>query len=358
MMPGRRESRRSRLSLTRLVGRCAGWLRRSSALVRSRGIHRMLPLHRQGRQLRDRAGPVPTPAIEVAAQRVASLLRGGVPTSRVWRVLAAEPDDSRELRDALIVIEARQEAGFDASAALAEVAGPQWRVLAATWRVAEQSGATVAPVLDRFAVSMRDLAKLAEHRSVLLTGPRSTIRLVIALPPLALLLGGLLGFDPLPALATPTGLATAMAGLLLLAVGALWASALTQRVARADWVAGWEFELMAIALGSGSPPGAASLLAVDSADVARAEWVRLEGFAARGAVTALIASGQSLGTPLGPLLQAEAERRRAQALVELEQAAERLGVSVLLPLGACVLPAFVLLGVVPVLLAVLGGAGF
>ena len=37
--------------------------------------------------------------------------------------------------------------------------------------------------------------------------------------------------------------------------------------------------------------------------------------------------------------------------------AERLGVRVLLPLGACVLPAFVLLGVVPVLMAVLGGAG-
>lgn len=300
----------------------------------------------------------PTPAIEVVAQRSASLLRGGVPVSRAWQVLEADPGDSAELREALSTIQTRLGAGSGASDALAAVDGSQWRVLAATWRVAERSGAAVAPVLDRFAESMRELTKLAEHRSVLLAGPRATIRLVIALPPLALLLGGLLGFDPLPALATPAGAVTACVGLLLLVLGGLWASVLAQRVAKADWVAGWEFELMAVALSGGSPPAAASLLALDCADLARAEWVRLEGFAARGAVTAMVAAGQSLGTPLGPLLRAEAERSRAVAKVELERAAERLGVSVLMPLGVCVLPAFVLLGVVPVLLAVLGGAGF
>mgnify|MGYP000869342178 FL=1 len=85
--------------------------------------------------------------------------------------------------------------------------------------------------------------------------------------------------------------------------------------------------------------------------------MRLESLGHDGAVARAIAEAQALGTSLDPALLAEAESSRARAQADLEQAAERLGVSVLLPLGVCVLPAFILLGVVPVLLAVLDGAG-
>jgi len=264
-----------------------------------------------------------------AVQRAAALLRGGMPSGRVWRVLV-------------------EQAGSDT---------PQWRILTAAWTLAHESGAPLAETLDRLEGALRSLAKLAERRSVLLAGPRATIRLVTALPPLAAALGTALGFDPLPALRSPLGWAALVSGGLLMALGIRWSRGMARRVAEADWVAGWEFELTAIALGGGAPPREALRHVVECIDGARAEWVRIEELGPGGAVPRAIAEAGSLGAPLRPMLLGEARACRDRAQAELEGAAERLGVKVLVPLGVCVLPAFILLGVVPVLLAVLGGAG-
>jgi tight adherence protein B len=237
-----------------------------------------------------------------------------------------------------------------------EIDAPEWRVLALVWRLAEQSGAPLASTLDRFGEAMRALGRVAERREVLLAGPRSTIRLVALLPPAALLLAALLGFNPLHAFANPVGIATAAAGATLLLLGVRWASGLARRVSEADWVAGWEFELLAIGVGGGSPPQRALKQVADCVDGARVGWVRLESLGWDGPVVRVVAQAEALGTPLGPALLSEAENSRLRAQAELERAAERLGVRVLVPLGVCVLPAFVLLGVVPVLMAVVGGA--
>lgn len=68
----------------------------------------------------------------------------------------------------------------------------------------------------------------------------------------------------------------------------------------------------------------------------------------------VISAATNLGAPVATMLLAEAEALRATALTELERQAERLGVRVLLPIGLCVLPSFIVLGVIPVLAAVLG----
>lgn len=52
-----------------------------------------------------------------------------------------------------------------------------------------------------------------------------------------------------------------------------------------------------------------------------------------------------------PLLRAEADRLRARARARSRAAAGRLAVQLVLPLGACSLPAFVLLGLVPVVVS-------
>lgn len=305
--------------------------------------------------------------IESALERALALLRGGAPAASVWRLLTAEADadvdagdpDSRD-RDvsfarALRVVRDHLNEGNDTATALAAVGSAEWRALAACWRVAELSGAPLVPTLERFAVSLRGLARVGARRSVLIASPRSTIRLVISLPPLALVMSWLLGFDPLAVLAGPIGIGAVGVGGLLLAGGTVWASALIRRLERTDWVAGWEFELVAVALAGGIPPDAATRQAVDCADRARAEWVRLSAFAATGPVARVIHQGRTLGAPLRHVLLAEAERSRTHAQSELERAAERFGVAVLVPLAVCVLPAFVLIGVVPVLLSVLGG---
>lgn len=63
------------------------------------------------------------------------------------------------------------------------------------------------------------------------------------------------------------------------------------------------------------------------------------------------------GVPAGPLLRRAAERVRAGRSRHAREAAARLGVRLVLPLGLCYLPAFVLLGLVPVALAAGFGLG-
>ncbi len=57
------------------------------------------------------------------------------------------------------------------------------------------------------------------------------------------------------------------------------------------------------------------------------------------------------GVPAGPLLTRAADHVRADRDRAAHEAAARLGVRLVLPLGLCLLPAFVLLGLVPVLLS-------
>src|SRR5699024_10388607 len=61
----------------------------------------------------------------------------------------------------------------------------------------------------------------------------------------------------------------------------------------------------------------------------------------------------STGAPSGSMLRAAAAQARAQRRHSAERRAEQLGVKMMLPLGACFLPAFILLGVVPVVLSML-----
>lgn len=75
----------------------------------------------------------------------------------------------------------------------------------------------------------------------------------------------------------------------------------------------------------------------------RERWSRLEG---------CLRPGWEDGASPGPLLAGTASALRAGRRAQDEEAAERLAVRLVLPLGACSLPAFVILGIVPVVLSV------
>ncbi len=80
---------------------------------------------------------------------------------------------------------------------------------------------------------------------------------------------------------------------------------------------------------------------------------------AAGAVRALVRSGDG-GAPVAEAVARAAEESRVAARSRAEQAARRAGVLAVAPLGLCFLPAFVLLGVVPVVVGLAGPllAGF
>ena len=60
------------------------------------------------------------------------------------------------------------------------------------------------------------------------------------------------------------------------------------------------------------------------------------------------------GVPAAELLRSEATERRRDALAQVQARAQALSVRLMIPLGVCVLPAFLVLSVVPLLIAVLG----
>ena len=63
--------------------------------------------------------------------------------------------------------------------------------------------------------------------------------------------------------------------------------------------------------------------------------------------------GALTGAVVGPLLYAEAQQLRRTASRAAEKRAAALGVKLVLPLGLCALPAFIALGVVPVVMAMI-----
>jgi pilus assembly protein TadC len=130
-------------------------------------------------------------------------------------------------------------------------------------------------------------------------------------------------------------------------------------------------DLLAVCLDAGMPP-ASALAAVAEAvpDPLRTELVRVAGLYRLGAEPArawagvpaglrglgrvFVRAGET-GSAIGPALRALGADARAETRSRIDVAVQRAGVWVLLPLGACFLPAFVCLGVVPLVLGIARG---
>lgn len=264
---------------------------------------------------------------------------------------AAEPAGARVVRAAAlagprgdsvadgIAVEARQIGGH---------AGNAWLALAAAWAVATGAGAPLADCLRRIASSFREFGQLQRDLEVALAGPAATARMVMVLPVAGILLGGLMGFDTLHTLfATVPGLLCLTAAALLLLCGARWNRRLLRRAETQDAAPGIALELIAIGMAGGGSVDRAVALARSSG-----ERFGLPG-ESTGRIDRVIALSTRAGVPAAELLRSEADQARRDARSDGQRKAATLAVTLMLPLGLCVLPAFMLVGVVPLLLAVL-----
>lgn len=102
-------------------------------------------------------------------------------------------------------------------------------------------------------------------------------------------------------------------------------------------------------------PGAEDLARVHHAVAAGARWDQamrqVEGVQALETFCEHLSFAYATGAPSASMLQAAASQARMERRHQAEQKAEELGVRMMFPLGACFLPAFVLLGVVPVVIS-------
>lgn len=92
------------------------------------------------------------------------------------------------------------------------------------------------------------------------------------------------------------------------------------------------------------------------AEHARAEHAQADERSSRrvDGVAEVVALSESSGLPAAALLRARADDLRRARAAAHGRAVRRLGVQLVLPMGLCLLPAFVLLGVVPVVVDLLG----
>ena len=281
------------------------------------------------------------PEVAEVVRTLAVLLQAGAAPLTAWRHLAesgsaeaveviAEVEQGRPLVDAI------------------RLRGGVWRTVAAAWGIAATVGAPLGEVLRAIAAALEGAGEIRAEVSVALAEPAGTARLMLWLPLVGLLLGIALGFDTVTVLVTqPAGWVCLAAGLGLLLIARTWTRAMVRRASPRPGIPGIRAELLVVALTGGTAiPRARSLVEQEAAaddDPATAEE----------AIERVLRLSAAAGVPAVELLRAEADRARRTARTAGRTSAARLSSRLLLPLGACTLPAFMLLGVAPLILSVL-----
>ncbi|WP_243858864.1 hypothetical protein [Actinomyces sp. ZJ308] len=342
-----------------------------------------------------RAGP-PEPDLGLLLTEVASLLRAGATPQRAWtRTLrraglseGTEPDDD----GVPPALHALADLQHDSWLPRLRDGHPHWRPpprgrrarqrrataagvpgAIASCRLSTALGAPLADILQAVAGGVAESGHAEASRRAALAGPRTTARLLACLPAVGLGLGMLVGADP-AALLLDGGVGSALGvlGVVLMVVGHL----VTRRFVRAATADGdvvdeaLVLDLAAAALSAGaSVPGVLTALGQtleeDGAGIAGralllgADWE--EAWEApddeqwrrrRTRLESCLRPGWEDGASPVALLEATAASLRAGRRASDEEAAERLAVRLVLPLGACHLPAFVILGIAPVVASV------
>jgi tight adherence protein B len=299
-------------------------------------------------------------------QRLAVLLTAGVAPAAAWGYLAEDAgegilrtvagDAARgvPIAESLVaavgdaaVAQARAQARAQPQAQAQAQGAQAWRGLAAAWQVATVAGASLAPSLRQFASSLRELAQTHRDLSVALAGPVATARMVMVLPLIGVLFGLALGFDSLGTLfTTAPGWVCLVLGIALRVGARLWNRRLVARAQPHILTPGLDLDLMAIAVSGG-----ASLV---RASVAVEEARAVCGLAPDGAagIESVLSLSRRAGVPAAELLRSEAEEVRRRARSDGQRAAATLAVTLMLPLGLCILPAFMLLGVAPLIISI------
>ena len=284
--------------------------------------------------------PLELTEVATLTQRLAVLLSAGVAPASAWAHVAASTNSQ---------VARQVAAGVDIASAASDTTDLQrgaWQGLAAAWSVATECGSPLAPALRGYASSLRDLGEAQRDSRVALAGPVTTARMVMALPAIGVLFGLVLGFNTLATLfGTPVGWGCLVVGGGLLLLADRWNRRLVAAARPVSATPGLACELTAIGMAGG-----ASLdrtLSIVDAALARFE------IASEDNVHAVLQLSRAAGVPAAELLRAEAIELRASARAVAREQAAALAVKLMLPLGLCVLPAFLALGVLPLLVTVI-----
>lgn len=249
-------------------------------------------------------------------------------------------------------------------------------------RMSESAGAPLATSLERAAEHAEERIDALLGRQSALAAPRATGRILSWLPLLGLGLGVLMGSDPMGVLTESVlGALSGLLGLGLAFAGRRWTAVLVHRAeVESAASSGAEqtsnvppvdtalvLELLAAQLRAGLAPLAALGTLAEALNSRPLHTVcqRLQmgsgwgsawsGSAAGtfGELRDALAPAYTGGAPSTALLLSLADAHRLSERRAAERAAGRLSVALVVPLGLCSLPAFICLGIVPILISLL-----
>ena len=256
-------------------------------------------------------------------------------------------------------------------------------------RMSESAGAPLATSLERAAEHAEERIDALLGRQSALAAPRATGRILSWLPLLGLGLGVLMGSDPVGVLTgSILGALTGMLGLGLAFAGRRWTAALVHRAEMESIGAAnveseakkpaspagavpvdtaLVLELLAAQLRAGLTPLAAlgtlaealnsrPLYTVGQRLQMGSGWGSAWSGSSAGTFGELrdaLAPAYTGGAPSTALLLSLADAHRLSERRAAERAAGKLSVALVVPLGLCSLPAFICLGIVPILISLL-----
>jgi tight adherence protein B len=297
-----------------------------------------------------------------ALREVAALSRAGLTGTAVWEPVVGETD--APIPGELAAWAADQDGGE------LEIYA---KAVCAIDHVARVVGGSAGDLLDALGESLEDHQDTLDAREAAIAGPRASARLLQYLPLIGLALGFVMGVNPLGVLfGGGAGTAALAVGVGFFVGGKVWSWALMRSArGRLDAEGLVAIDILGAALAAGLPIPAALAATGEAWQGPVGEAMRTVGGALTGGASwdaawqragqvppildgverALALAWRSGVGATGLLAGLKARALRAERQRSV-QASARLGVSLMLPLGLCYLPAFVAVGLVPVMVSI------
>lgn len=198
-------------------------------------------------------------------------------------------------------------------------------------KVTHLAGGPIALTLDRFAAVLGVREQAQRELELAVAGPKASSRLVLSLPVLVFLGSGIAGIPIFRTLATPSAVwLSLVVGLAMFLLGNSWTNRILRKAEPETKDPGIQLDALAIALQAGLPLSPAAEL-VGNLEVAEFQNISLGS-----------------GVALSQLVSERADNLRLDQYNQDRLKIQKSSVAVLWPLGMTVLPAFVLLAIVPV----------
>lgn len=217
---------------------------------------------------------------------------------------------------------------------------------------ATQVGAAPAQSMHAVANAMTEAAETVRLAQAYNAGPRSAKRIMMALPLFSLLGALILGQDVVRVLGgSMLGWFLIASAAVLMWIAHVWSNKMIDQALNFSWFQGMSAECCAMYVVAGLPLKTALTKADDfthSFVSAHPEYLD-----DRKELVALVDLAHREGIPVAGLMRAHAQQQRSMAQQQLRFRVERLSVQLVIPLGVCILPAFIAVGIIPIVISML-----